>query len=214
MKHIIDPDTFERKEQIAFFKQFINPSMSYTSEVECTGAKERAKAHGVSFFLYYAHAMLKAVNEIKEFTYRISESGELCWYDTIAVLAIIRTGENGAYNTLRFEYDPDLISFARKAQHQIDTHTSSTNPYGEEQESQKNNELDVMMISAMPTLSFTSFCFAQRSNMESFPNTLVGKVISREGNEYIPIALNVSHALMDAYHVGKFYNRVTELLKE
>ncbi len=214
MKHIIDLETFERKESIGFFKQFVNPAISITSEVECTGARERAKAHGVSFFLYYTHAMVKAVNEIKEFKYRLNESGELCWYDPIHVLAIIRTGDDGSYNTLRFEYDPDLIQFARKAQQRIDNHAATASPFGEEQEIIDNNQLDVIMISALPSLSFTAINFAQRSNVESYPVTLIGKMISREGKEYIPIGINVHHAFVDGYHLEKFFSRVTELLKE
>ena len=44
MKHIIDIKTWERKENYEFFLGFQNPTISITSEVECSGAKTRAKA--------------------------------------------------------------------------------------------------------------------------------------------------------------------------
>ena len=52
MKHIIDINTWERKENYEFFLGFQNPTISITSEVECAGAKARAKAAGESFFLH------------------------------------------------------------------------------------------------------------------------------------------------------------------
>lgn len=43
MKHIIDIKTWERKENYEFFLGFQNPTISITSEVECSGARTRAK---------------------------------------------------------------------------------------------------------------------------------------------------------------------------
>ena len=37
MKHIIDIKTWERKENYEFFLGFQNPTISITSEVECSG---------------------------------------------------------------------------------------------------------------------------------------------------------------------------------
>ena len=75
MKHIIDINTWERKENYEFFLGFQNPTISITSEVECAGAKARAKAAGESFFLHYLYAVLRAVNEIPEIRFRIDPEG-------------------------------------------------------------------------------------------------------------------------------------------
>ena len=67
MKQIIDIENWERKENFNFFRHFQNPQLSITSEVECGGARQRAKAAGQSFFLHYLYAVLRAANEIPEF---------------------------------------------------------------------------------------------------------------------------------------------------
>ena len=72
MKRIIDIENWERKENFNFFRHFQNPQLSITSEVECGGAKQRAKAAGQSFFLHYLYAVLRAANEIPEFRYSFS----------------------------------------------------------------------------------------------------------------------------------------------
>ena len=81
MKHIIDIKTWERKENYEFFLGFQNPTISITSEVECSGARTRAKTAGESFFLHYLYAVLRAVNEIKEFRFRIDSEGRVVYFD-------------------------------------------------------------------------------------------------------------------------------------
>ena len=52
MKQIIDIENWERKENFNFFRHFQNPQLSITSEVECGGAKKRAKeAHQSIIFM-------------------------------------------------------------------------------------------------------------------------------------------------------------------
>ena len=75
MKHLIDIDTWERKENYLFFRDFHNSWIAMTSEVDCTEAYAEAKAQGRSFFLYYLYAILRAANEIKEFRYRWDKHG-------------------------------------------------------------------------------------------------------------------------------------------
>lgn len=53
MKQIIDIENWERKENFNFFRHFQNPQLSITSEVECGGAKQRAKAAGQSFSIIF-----------------------------------------------------------------------------------------------------------------------------------------------------------------
>ena len=77
MKQIIDIENWERKENFNFFHHFQNPQLSITSEVECGGARQRAKAAGQSFFLHYLYAVLRAANEIPEFRYRIDPDGRV-----------------------------------------------------------------------------------------------------------------------------------------
>lgn len=214
MRHLIDLDTFERKESLRFFQTFPDPNISITSEVECTGAKEQAKAMGVSFFFYYSHAMLKACNEIKEFKYRMNKKGELFFYDTIDAQAVIRTGENGAYNTLFFPYHEDLKRFAQMAQQIIEDHQVSEKRFEEEKGSVEEDNLGVFLLSALPTLSFTGISFAHQCGMNSYPISLIGKLIQREGKEYIPIGLKVNHAFIDGFHLDRYYQRVSSLLKD
>lgn len=50
MKHIVDIETWERKDNYNFFRGFANSWIAITSEVDCTEAYNHAKTNGKSFF--------------------------------------------------------------------------------------------------------------------------------------------------------------------
>ena len=111
MKHIIDIETWERKSNYEFFKSFQNPTISITSEVECGGAQARAKAAGQSFFLHYLYAVLRAVNEIPEFRFRIDAEGNVVYFDNVDMLTPIKVKENGRFFTIRLSWNKDFNAF-------------------------------------------------------------------------------------------------------
>ena len=74
-RQIVDIETWERKDNFNFFRNFLNPCITITSEVECTAAKEKAKKNGQSFFIHYLYAILRAANEIKELRFRVDDEG-------------------------------------------------------------------------------------------------------------------------------------------
>ena len=114
MKHIINIDTWERKDNYNFFRGFANSWIAITSEADCTEAYARAKAQGHSFFLYYLYAITKAVNEIKELRYRWDKNGQVVYHDTVDVITPIAVPGRTFY-TVRIPYHPDFDTFYREA---------------------------------------------------------------------------------------------------
>ena len=50
MKHTVDIETWERRDNYAFFRNFLNSWISVATEIDCTEARAAAKAAGRSFF--------------------------------------------------------------------------------------------------------------------------------------------------------------------
>ena len=82
MKQKLDLNSWNRKEHFLFFKQMEEPFYGITTTIDCTQAYANAKALGVSFFSYYLHKTLSAVNAIENFRYRIIED-EVYIFDQI-----------------------------------------------------------------------------------------------------------------------------------
>ena len=88
MKTLLDLDNWNRKEHFLFFKQMQEPFFGVTVNIDCTKAYETSKYLSTSFFIYYLHKTLTAVNAFENFRYRIDNT-HIYIYDRIDVSATI-----------------------------------------------------------------------------------------------------------------------------
>lgn len=214
MKQIIDIETWERKENFNFFRRFQNPQLSITSEVECGGAKKRAKEAHQSFFLHYLYAVLRAANEIPELRYRIDPEGRVVLYDQIDILSPIKIKENGKFFTIRFPYHEDFETFYQEARKIIDSIPENGDPYAAENGEVANGDYGLILLSATPDLYFTSITGTQeKQGGNNYPLLNAGKAIIKKGKLVMPIAMTIHHGFVDGHHLSLFYRKVEELLK-
>ena len=102
---IINLNTWERAKSYEFYKNFINPQVCITAEVECTAAYEDCKENKKSFFRKYVYAILRSVNDIKELKYRIEvKDGEeqVVLYDKISLLTPVKINSSGEFTVSPF----------------------------------------------------------------------------------------------------------------
>ena len=223
MKHIINIDTWERKDNYNFFRGFANSWIAITSEADCTEAFARAKEQGHSFFLYYLYAITRAVNEIKELRYRWDKelryrwdkNGQVVYHDTVDVITPIAVPGRTFY-TVRIPYHPDFDMFYREARRIITSIPEDGDPYGTDKQIAEQGDFDVFLLSATPKLYFTSITYTQQSvgHPLDYPLMNAGKAITRAGRLYMPIALTISHAFADGAHISLFFEKVEQTLKE
>lgn len=215
MKRIIDIDTWERKDNYLFFNTFLNPTFSITSEVECGGAKLRAKENQQSFFLHYLYAVLRAANEIKEFRYRI-ENNQVVLYDRVDMLTPIRVNEEGRFVEVLIPYIADFENFHREARRIITSIPKDATAYGFVNEKENSEEINngFILLSALPDLYFTSITATQQfRHGGNFPLINAGKAVIREGRLVMPIGMTLHHGFVDGFHITQFYKKIEMLLR-
>lgn len=206
MKEIISLKDFHRKESVKFFQDFVNPNISVTCMVDASECFIRAKKSGEKFFPNYLYAILRSVNEIRELHYRITPSGEIAYYDEIDVLSPIRLPGHNSFTTLRFPYIPDRKAFISSVKEIIEN-TGSQTSFGEEEGLE---EYDVVLVSAIPDLAFTSISYTQKhKHGNDFPLINAGKM---EADGRMPIAICVNHTFVDGQHLSSFYKLVQKYL--
>jgi chloramphenicol O-acetyltransferase type A len=65
----------------------------------------------------------------------------------------------------------------------------------------------------LPWVSFTSFAHARDfARKDSIPKIAFGKFAKENDRVFLPISVEVHHALMDGLHVGRFLSRFEEML--
>ncbi len=215
MKHIVDINSWERKNNFNFFKGFTNPCITITSEVECSAAKEKAKRNDQSFFLYYLYAILRAVNEIKELRFRIDGNENVVYFDTVDVLCPIHIAKTGRFFTVRIPWKNDFNEFYRTARDIAENIPEDGDPYGAEDNATGDDRFNIILVSATPNLHFTSITHTQEGpNGSSYPLLNVGKAIMREGKLMMPVAIYIHHGFVDGIHLSEFYSKVQKYLSE
>lgn len=213
MKHIIDIDTWERRDNFGFFRGFVNSWYSVTTEIDCTEASAKARAAGHSFFLYYLYAVLRAANEVKELRYRIDKDGQVIYHDRVDIISPIAVPGKTFY-TVRIPYHEDFERFYAEAYALITNIPEDGDPYGAEKVLMKQGDYDVVHLSAVPKMYFTSITYtlAEAGNGCNYPLMTAGKAVMREGRLVFPLSIYVNHAFVDGSHLALFFEKIAEYL--
>lgn len=207
MKQKLDLTTWNRKEHFLFFKQMEEPFYGITTSIDCTKAYAKAKELGVTFFSYYLHKTLSAVNAIENFRYRIIED-EVYVFDVIDASATVMREDT----TFGFSYMPfseEIIGFAKTVQTEIERIQSTTGVFTREYPE------NLIHFSALPWINFSSLSHARSFTWpDSCPKISYGKLLDENGTKSMPISIHVHHGLVDGYHVGLFLDALQQLMNE
>ena len=207
MKQKLNLKTWNRKEHFLFFKQMEEPFFGITTSIDCTKAYEKSKELNVSFFTYYLHKTLVAVNQIESFRYRIV-ADEVYVFDTINASATILREDN-TFGFSLVEFDSDLENFAVITNKEIARIQTTTGLFTREFSE------NLIHFSALPWINFTSFSHARSFTwLDSCPKISFGKIMEGNGKKTFSMSVHVHHGLMDGYHVGQFVTLFQDLMNE
>ncbi|WP_298137920.1 chloramphenicol acetyltransferase [Flavobacterium sp.] len=207
MKQKLYLETWNRKEHFLFFKQMEEPFFGVTISVDCTKAYEKAKELGVSFFTYYLHKTLVAINQCEPFRYRIIDE-EVYIFDQIDVSSTILR-EDKTFGFSQIEYAENLMQFAENTKKEIARIQSTTGLFTREYSE------NLIHFSALPWINFTSFSHARSFTWpDSCPKISFGKMIDEDNKKTMSMSVHVHHGLMDGYHVGVFLDLFQNLMNQ
>ncbi len=209
MKTLLDLENWNRKEHFLFFKQMEEPFFGITTTIDCTKAYSVAKKLGTSFFAYYMHKTIVAVNTIEPFRYRIINDA-IYIFDTIDVSATIMREDN-TFGFSLIEYSPDYEVFAKNTSEEIQRIQNTSGLFTREF---PNNNL--IHFSAVPWINFSSLSHARSFTFpDSCPKISFGKMmIGNDGKRTMSMSIHVHHGLMDGYHLGQFVDCFQELMNQ
>jgi len=209
VKTLLDIENWNRKEHFLFFKQMEEPFFGITTTIDCTKGYETAKHLGTSFFVYYLHKTIVAVNTIEAFRYRIIDEN-IYIYDTIDVSATIMR-EDKTFGFSLIVYSNDFDVFAANTFEEIKRIKNTPGLFTREFPYD-----NLIHFSAIPWVNFTSLSHSRSYTFpDSCPKISFGKMsIDENGKRTMSMSVNVHHGLMDGYHVGQFVDCFQELLNE
>lgn len=207
MRKKIEIESWDRKNQFKFFKDFDEPFWGITAEVDCTVTYQMAKEKGISFYLSYLHKSLIAVNSVEAFRYRM-EGDDVFLYDTVGASATVMR-ENGTFGFSYIEFYKKYEDFASVANIEF--------------ERVKNNDdlipgsasTNVVHYSSLPWIKFTGLSHARDfKRQDTAPKISFGKMTTHQSKKMMPVSIHVHHALVDGLHVGQHLEAFQDLLNK
>lgn len=207
MKTLLDIENWPRAAHFHFFRQFEEPFFGATVEIDCTKAYASAKSLNASFFTYYLHKTLVAVNNTESFRYRISED-KIYVCDQINASATIGR-EDGSFGFSLIEYNADFEIFSANTSTEIQRIQTTTGLF-----TRTFEDDNVIHFSAIPWLNFTSLSHARSYTFpDSCPKISFGKMmIAENGKRTMSMSIHVHHGLVDGLHMGQFVDYFQELM--
>ena len=207
MKTKIDLNNWNRKGHLEFFSAFQEPFFGITTAIDCTIAYEKAKAMQISFFVYYLHKTLAAVNQIENFRYRIEGEDVFLYNEIDASATIMREDKTFGFSFMKFHEDiHEFNTIVQKEIERIQTTTGIlTREYPE----------NIIHFSAVPWINFTGLTHSRNFGVaDSCPKISYGKLVEENGKKSMALSVTAHHGLIDGYHIGLFIEALqTELNK-
>jgi len=205
MPRYLDIATWPRRDTFEFFRGYDKPYFNVGTSLDVTNlVAEIKKRHEFSLSLAYHYFALRVVNEIEPFRYRLRG-------DQVLVHDVIHGGTtlllpNETFIMAYFDYQEDFESFMSDAMKEIDDQRAAA-------EFDPRPEDNRIHFSVLPWISFTSFSHARNWGREdSVPKMAFGKISEVNGRRIMPFSVEVHHAMMDGITVGRYLDRLQEVL--
>lgn len=198
MHTAVDIEKWNRKETYEFFKDYEDPFFNFTANLDVTSLYAFCKSNGLSYSLAGLYGSLAAANEVREFRIRLV-GDDLVEFDRIHATQTI-LNDDETFSFAYFEMKDDVFEFeregkiAREKYRQLKSFDVET------------ERLDLIYYSVIPWVSFTSFKHASRlDKRQTVPRIVFGKLFASGDGKLMPVSVEANHAIMDGFHVGKFF---------
>jgi chloramphenicol O-acetyltransferase type A len=207
MKYI-DLDTWSRKEHFNFFYRMDYPQYNICFNLDVSRFLAFVRNNKLSFYYSMIYAVTEVANQSEDFRYRIRE-GQVVLHDKVhpSFTDMDRETRDDLFKMVTVDLSGDIFEF-EKATREISQHQSDfvipDKLVGRD---------DLIYITCIPWISFTHISHTIAINRDdSIPRISWGKYFNHENRMWLPFSIQVHHALLDGYHIGKYVERLQKYL--
>lgn len=206
MPTYLDTDAWPRRQHFDWFRTYERPFFNVCAPLDVTRLSQSCKESSTPFSIAYHFLSIRTANEIEPFRFRLRGERVLVHDRIDCGTTVAVSGERFAFAYV--EYANDFATFRSEFEQElarIEARDGRLEP--------AEDRDDLVHYSVLPWLAFTSFSHARRDgNQDSVPKIVFGKTYESEGRRLMPHSVEVHHALMDGLHVGRYFERLQEVL--
>ena len=196
---MIDLGNWERREYYEHFIRDVVCSYSATVNMDITNLE------GHQLYPAMIWLLTKTVNDMPEFRTCLTEAGPGI-YDDMHPMYTVFNKEKKNFSGIWSYFSENYREFLENYQADVQMYSTSTR-YAPKAGAPSNS----FNISMVPWLEFTSMNInVYDEGKFLLPIFTMGKFFVRDGKRYLPLAIQVHHAVCDGYHVGLFVEKLQE----
>ncbi|WP_058555935.1 chloramphenicol acetyltransferase [Thiohalocapsa sp. ML1] len=204
-KHKIDLATYPRRGLFNAFKDRDMPCFSLTCNLDIAPLLARLRGSGHRFSITMSYLLTVAVNRVPELRHRLID-GEPWEFERVdpgwTVLLADKT-----FSFCDGVFDADFDTFHADAERR-------TAAVRERPDHATGDKHHMFFITSIPWLSFTAINHPYDAQYASIPLLTLGKYFRQGEQVLLPLAIQVHHALVDGWHVARFYDEMQQLVAD
>lgn len=204
MGRTIDLETWKRREHFLLFRDYDRPHFSLTAAVDVSASYTASRGEGPSFTLAMLFAAMHAANAVEAFRLRLREDRVWC-HDAVGIGCTVLRPDR-TFGFTYFAHDTSFGRFAAEGKREMERARTATTLSDE-----READDATLHASVLPWIRFTSFTNAMRRE-DSVPKLTFGKRYAEGGAWYVPVCVEVHHALVDGIDVGEFFEQFQDRL--
>lgn len=202
----IDFDVWKRTE---VFNHYMNQNTSFslTREIDVSVLYTFTKQHQYRFNPALIFLITTIVNSHPAFRTSYNDEGELGYWDRLEPLYTIFDHSSESFSVVWTDITNDFQTFHAAYAADVQKYNDSGKLFPKTPVPE-----NTFSFSAIPWTSFTGFNLNINNNSRYLlPIITVGGFNHKDNSIYLPISLQLHHAVCDGYHAGLFMNSVQEL---
>ncbi|MBS7007166.1 chloramphenicol acetyltransferase [Anaerostipes sp.] len=208
MFHLIDMDTWERREHFQYYTEIIKCGYSLTADLDVTDFLKLIRQKDLKFYPSFVYCVSSVVNRLKEFKMGLSEEGLPVIWDSVHPSYTVFHEDDHTFSDLWTYYSEDFSSFYQAMTEDMNTYGNNKGIKGRPGQPQ-----NFFCISCVPWLSYTGLStMSAEGSPNLFPIITCGKYHKTHGRYKMPLTVTISHAAADGYHTTLLINQIQEFI--
>ena len=200
----VDLDTWARKEHFEHYFHQVPCTYSMTTKLDITPLIE-AKERLYPAMLY---RIAKAVNQYQEFRMDLGPDGTLGFYTEMHPCYTIFHRDSETFSNLWTEYTDDYGAFCRAYQQDLEQFGSC-----KDMMAKPDVPVNTFPVSMVPWESFEGFNLNLQNGYRYLPPIFtMGKYQRDERGVWLPLSIQVNHAVCDGFHICRFIAALREMI--
>ena len=191
-----------------FFKRMDYPHYNIGVNVDITNFLDKIEENKIPFYYAMIYAATYALNQVKEFRYRI-RGEQVVLHNMIHPSFADMSDGIDLFKMVTVSMEKSILDFTKKAKEKS---KNQTNYFVIEDVEGRD---DLTYITCVPWVSFTHLSHTISFNKDdSIPRLAWGKHFKESDKILLPFSVQAHHSFVDGIHMGKYIDCLQEYLNE